>query len=81
MYKIVLVQTVTQSEDSEDILIVSAEGLNSIPVDVQPFDPSNDYHVRHANSLMDSIKNYPDKSGLTVVRLAYSYGGMREWKE
>ena len=80
MYKIVIVQTEAQSDESEDVLIITADGLNSIPTDVQPFDPNNDTQVKDAKSLMYAIENEPDKSGFTVVRLAYSYGGMREWK-
>ena len=81
MHKFVLISSHIQSETSEDVLILTAEGYDAIPVDVQPFDPNNDAQVEDASALRDSIKNYPDKSGLTVARLAYSYGNIRELED
>ena len=81
MHKFVLISSHIQSETSEDVLILTAEGYDAIPVDVQPFDPNNDFQVKEANSLRDSIKTDPDPMGHTVARLAYSYGNIRELED
>jgi len=76
--KYIIISHPTQAEEGTPVYIMTAKNLNSIPTDVQPYDPDDLNQVANASELMKRMTEDPDPIADVLGRIIMSYGGARK---